>query len=321
MTTSLKNPSKVLIVSPALNEQKILPRFIAEFLKLREQLKLEAELRVLIVNDGSTDETQEVLQSHAEAHPGVIGYLAFPASFGHQQALIAGLLNVGQWPDAVITMDSDLEHPMELVPKMIAEWRTKKLVMVNTLRESHEQLSVIKRFLSNFFYHTTSSLTGLDLNPGQADFRLWDASVLRAVSPHLPFVGSLRVFSAWLPGRKEFIPYRQHVQEGRRSRFTFKKNLEFWKVGVVRYSTLPLRVIALGGALGLIFSLLYGIYIVVSYWEGKTVQGWSSTNMAVLVMGCVQLISLGVVASYLNRLVFAKDLPLYVVQQKKVPWN
>ncbi len=313
--------SKILIISPALNEFQILPIFVTEFLKLRQSLSSKSELRLLIVNDGSTDKTGDLLLEFSAKYPDVIGFLSFPSNFGHQQALLAGLLNIGQWPQAVITMDCDLEHPMELVGEMVSLWKSEKLVMVNTIRETHGELGFFKRFFSKLFYKTTAYLTGLELLPGQADYRLWDAQILRAVSAYLPNVGSLRVFSAWLPGKKRSLTYQQKVQPGRISRFTFGKNLEVWKAGIVRFSNFPLKVIAFAGYIGLAFSVLFACYIFYIYLKGVAVPGWSSTIMVVLVLGCIQLISIGMIASYLNRIVFARDLPRFVIHEKSQSWE
>ena len=168
------------------------------------------------------------------------------------------------------------------------------------------------------FYKVTSALTGLDLATGQADFRLWDAAVLRYVAPYLPHVGSLRVFAAWLPGKKASIAYEQRVRTDRTSRFTFRKNFELAAISIIRFSHFPLQAITGLGVLGLTFAVVYGVFIAIEAARGNTVPGWSSTVLTVMAMGCLQLIAFGVLASYFRRLVFDRDLPPWVVRSARV---
>lgn len=308
----------LLIVTPAFNEAAGLPDFIDAVLQLRGQVGAAIDVRVLIVDDGSVDGTAEVLKRAAEAHPEVVGYLSLTSNAGHQAALIAGLCHAGAWPDAIVTMDADLEHPMAVVPQLVASWRETGAIVVHAIRRTAKELPLLKRLPSALFYRVTAALTGLSLSTGQADFRLWDAAVVRSVADYLPHVGSLRVFAAWLPGRKAAVHYEQHVRSDRTSRFTFRKNYELAAISIVRFSHFPLQLITGIGVLGLVFSLSYGAFIAVESARGNTVPGWSSTVLTVMTMGCLQLLAIGVLANYLRRLVFARDLPPWVVRTARL---
>jgi dolichol-phosphate mannosyltransferase len=311
--------ARLLIVTPALNEATVLPEFIEAFSALRARLAPDVEMRLLVVDDGSTDETLSVLRKAAAASPDAIAYLSFTANAGHQAALVAGLLNAGTWPDAIVTMDSDLEHPLGVVPHLLDAWRRTGALVVHAIRRESKALSWTKRWPSALFYRVTGQLTGLSLMPGQADFRLWDADAVRSVAGYLPHVGSLRVFAAWLPGRKESVLYDQEVRAGRDTRFTFRKNYELAAISIIRFSHVPLRAITGIGLLGLLFAFVYGIFVAVESARGNTVPGWSSIVLTVMTMGCLQLVSVGILASYLRRLVFARDLPLYIVRESRLP--
>src|SRR5207253_1496972 len=104
-------------------------------------------------------------------------------------------------------------------------------------------------------------------------------------------------------------------RSGRRSRFTLRKNIELATISIVRFSHFPLRAITALGALGLVFAFVYGVFITVETVRGNTIPGWSSTVLTVMTMGCLQLLSIGILASYLRRLVFARDLPPYIVRE------
>jgi glycosyltransferase involved in cell wall biosynthesis len=309
---------KLVIVAPAFDEAAVLPDFIQAVLSLRRELSGTIDVRLLVVDDGSTDGTADVLRRAADAHPDVIAYLSLTANAGHQAALIAGLCHAGSWSDVIVTMDADLEHPMPVVGELVESWRQTGAIVVHAIRRPTRELPLLKRLPSAMFYRVTAALTGLRLSTGQADFRLWDAAVLRSVAHYLPHVGSLRVFAAWLPGPKASVSYEQHVRNDRTSRFTFRKNYELAAISIVRFSHFPLQVISALGLVGLIFSISYGAFIALETARGNTIPGWSSTVLTVMTMGCLQLLAFGVLANYLRRLVFARDLPPWVVRASRL---
>ena len=311
--------SRVLIVTPALNEADVLPEFLDEVLRLRTTLAPMHEVRLLVVDDGSTDSTLTVLRDAAVRHGETVSYLSFAANAGHQAALIAGLSHAGSWPEVIITMDADLEHPVAKVPQLIDTWQRTGAIVVHTVRKPARELSWLKRAPSAIFYRVTAALTGLELTAGQADFRLWDAATVRGLNQYLLHIGSLRVFAAWLPGRKASVEYDQHVRPDRHSRFTFRKNYELAAISIIRFSNIPLRAITVLGGLGLLFSAVYGAVVVAAASRGRTVPGWSSTIFTVLIFGCLQLLSIGVLASYLRRLVFSRDLPPFIIRESRLP--
>jgi len=306
--------SRILIVSPAFNEAAGLDAFVAAIAGLRARLA-QHELRLLLVDDGSTDGTLDLLRTIVARCPDWCSYLSFAANAGHQAALIAGLSHAGPWPDAIVTMDCDLEHPVEVVPALIDIWTRTGALVVHAIRRDSMALRWTKRWPSAAFYRLTSWLTGLSLAPGQADFRLWDGATVRAVLEYLPHIGSLRVFAAWIPGRKASLEYEQHVRGDRQTRFTFRKNLEMAAISIIRFSDVPLKAITLLGVIGLTFSSVYAVCIAVVVARGVTTPGWSSLILTVMIMGCLQLVAIGVLAGYLRRLVFARDLPPFIIRE------
>jgi len=298
------------------NESERLAGYVAAVGKLRDQLATTHEIRLCLVEDGSTDDTFAQLQRLSSTHDWV-GYLRFTANFGHQAALIGGLTEIGDWPHAVVTMDVDLEHPVEIIPQLLRHWE-QGCVVVNTVRRDHPELTLGKRIPSHLFYRLTALLTGLTIVPGQADFRLWDADVIRSLKAYLPNIGSLRVFAAWMPGRKAHVEFDQHVVPGRRSRFTFTRNWELAMISIMRFSQFPLHAITWIGIFGVIVSVAHAIQIGYAISQGEQmVAGWVTLILSVIFMGCLQLICLGILAGYLRRLVFSKDLPLFLVKDRK----
>ena len=247
---------RVLAITPAYNEALVLPKFVLQFSQLRQLLKkTDIELKLIVINDGSSDETLEFLKSENEKSQEWFSYLSFSSNFGHQAALAAGLSRVDDWADAVVTLDCDLEHPIEKIPDLIELWQKNNYILVNTVRRPSRDLPILKRFLSKYFYFVTSRLTGLELKSGQADFRLWDGKLVRSLKNYFDHIGSLRVFAAWLPGSKGEVAYDQQVNRERESRFTFKKNWQLAVMSIVRFSTMPLRLITVAGMSGISFAL------------------------------------------------------------------
>lgn len=309
--------TRLLIIAPAFNEGAGLTEFIDAALAFRRRTAASCDVRVLIVDDGSVDGTLDLLRASSARQAGVVGYLSFSANAGHQAALIAGLCHAGDWPDAIVTMDADLEHPFDVVPRLLDTWTRTGAIVVHAVRRPSRKLAWLKRVPSMLFYRITGTFTGLDLQPGQADFKLWDGRTVRGVADYLPHIGSLRVFAAWIPGRKATVDYEQVIRPGRRSRFTFRKNYELAAISIVRFSDLPLKAITVLGAVGLVFSFAYGAFVAMASSRGQTVPGYSSTVLIVMTMGCLQLISIGMLATYLRRLVFARDLPPFIVREAR----
>ncbi len=306
--------ANVLIVVPVFNEERAIPGLIEAFQRLQVGLAVDGDLaRLLFVDDGSTDATHATLSALLRDHPDEVRRIRLAGNCGQRMALNAGLSGVDDWPDAVITMDADLEQPIELIPDMLACWRRTGVLIVNAVRRPCRRVPLLKRLLSRAYYALLRIGTDLDIEAGQADFRLWDARLVRQLKSYWPLVSSQRVFAAWLRCPKSKIPYDQHVVAGRVSRFTFRKNADLVIASVVRYSSLPFQLVMMSGILGLAIAVTYGVYVLVQYTRGVSLAGWSSIILCVLLFNSLILLCLATLAEYLRRLVFSKDLPPFLV--------
>jgi polyisoprenyl-phosphate glycosyltransferase len=306
--------ANVLIVVPVYNEETAIPRLIEAFQRLQTGLVAEGDrARLFFVDDGSTDATHTTLSTLLRDHPADIRRVRLAGNCGQRMALNAGLSGVDDWPDVVITMDADLEQPIELIPDMLACWRQSGVLIVNAIRRSCRRLPLLKRLLSRAYYALLRIGTDLEIEDGQADFRLWDARLVRQLKPYWPLVSSQRVFAAWLRCPKAKIHYDQRVTVGRVSRFTFRKNLDLVIASVVRYSSLPFQLVLLSGIVGFAVAVTYGVYVCVQYARGVSVAGWSSIVLCLLFFNSLILLCLATLAEYLRRLVFSKDLPPFIV--------
>lgn len=308
----------LLVISPVFNESEVLIEFVEQIGQLRRQLTAECNLRLLLVDDGSLDTSFEKIKILAAKYEW-LGYRRLFGNFGHQAALIAGLMSVDKWADAAVTIDSDLEHPPAVIKEMFQLWKQFNCSVVNGLRQANAQLPWSKQILSRLFYTVIAKLTGLKVAAGQTDFCLWDASVIRELLPHLQSIGSLRIFSSWLPGKKTAVTFQQNLRKNSKSHYTFGQNWNLTLNSIVRFSNKPLRLITVLGFLGLFVSALHVLQIIVALVHNEPIQpGWTTLIATIIFMGCLQLVCLGIISTYLRRLVFAKDLPLFLVKEEKL---
>jgi polyisoprenyl-phosphate glycosyltransferase len=310
-----------VVVVPAYNEEQALPAFVD---RLIERLTAEGkatgiDFSVLVVDDGSIDRTAAVLADLTSRYEGgwvQVGFISLTRNFGHQAAVVAGMLDALAAADFVITMDADGEHPLALIPELVARWR-EGAPIVHTARRPNKSLPLVKRAASAGYYWLFARLSGLAVGPGMADFKLWDGELLRQIAPALPNCGSTRAFASWLAPRAPVVAYDQHVVEGRRSRFTSRKMWSLAAGAIVRYSDVPLRFSILVGLFALLFAALLTADVLWSVITGRTVPGWASIILAITVFGALQSFAIGILGEYLLRNWFRQSLPKFVVQRRR----
>ena len=306
---------RLAIVSPAFNEQQN----IADWIRSVDQFFLTSGLKSLhlvVVDDGSSDRTFMVCKDlkgqlkNIQLHP-----LRLARNFGHQAALTCGLEyaahDLSQDLDVVVTMDSDGEHPLEVIPSLIEAWQAGSLI-VHTKRRKHKGLGLLKQWSSQIFYRSIQVLAHLPIEDGMADFKLWDIHLLKEVSEHLRNCGSIRLFSVFLAPKGAKIEFDQRIIPGRVSRFSLSKMASLAVQSLVYYSAVPMRLIGILGFLSLAFGLIVSGYSVWAYFWGHTVQGWTSLMVALAFFSGLNTLCLFMVAEYLLRFSFRSKLPLFV---------
>lgn len=306
------------IVAPVFNEEKGIAKFIEASAAFAKSVDTWVDVRVLLVDDGSTDETLRIIQQERDRRPGLVEFISFCGNFGHQAALTAGLAVVDEWADVIVTMDSDLEHPFSVVREMLETWQRERPVVVNGVRLPNRQLPFVKRFFSTSFYRFISAVTGLKVAIGQADFRLWDGRTIEGMQHLLENVDSLRLFSAWLPGKKVDVPYEQPICDIRPSRYSFRQSLELAANSFFRFSNAPFRVGVIISLICLAITAVYSAFVVYWYMRGVTVQGWASVILVTMLFGTAHLLYFCILGYYLKRLVFKRQLPKYVIRTGSV---
>jgi dolichol-phosphate mannosyltransferase len=311
------------IVCPAYNESQTLPGFVSalEGCVAGSDVLSGYRIILLIVDDGSADDTAAVARALGERAPGAhsVQSISLTRNFGQQAALIAGLdLAARQGAAWVCTIDADGEHPVRLLPELVQTWQC-GASLVHTVRSYDARVSRIKRFLSESYYYLLQRISNVRIAPGMADYKLWDGALLRQVRPFLPQCGLLRLFASWLCPDAPVIHYTQDFVAGRPSRFTWRKMFSIGFSGLVRYSEMPLRFFLLAGVLSFVAGVGIAIFAAVSVSAGKTVPGWASILMLVSAFGALHSLSLGVLAEYFVRLMFRRSLPTYVTRERVLP--
>lgn len=304
---------KVSIIIPAYNEEDNLN---AIFEKLREvfaglpQYKYE----IIFVNDGSRDKTQARLEELASQFSEV-RYIEFSKNFGHQPAVKAGLDYATG--DAVISMDSDLQHPPQLIPELLKQWE-KGFDIVYTIREYPRQISYFKKITSSLFYKILNRVSDIEIEKGDSDFRLIDQSVLKVVRDWKEDNLFLRGVFRWIGYRQIGIKYTANERFTGESKYTLDKMVKFAVTGVTSFSVKPLHLaIYLGFIFTFLSILLFVINVIRAFYMETEVSGWASLILTVVFFGGMQMTILGIIGLYIGK-VFTqvKDRPNYIIRSK-----
>lgn len=311
MPGSKKEHKLVSIVIPAYNEEGNVEKISGYVIEKLETTNYNFE--IIFVDDGSTDRTLELLKTlHRKDKR--IKYLSFSRNFGHQAALKAGLdFTQG---DAVISMDADLQHPPGLINKMLHYWE-KGYDVVYTKRKEDPNLPVFKRKTSRLFYQLLNIFSDIKLEPGTSDFRLLDKKVVSVIrnlpEDNLFFRGLVK----WV-GFKQFkIEYMPNLRNDGYSKYSLHKMFSLALSGVTSTSIFPLRIASFLGFIVSIGAFGYSLVVIYDYFfTNKNLPGWTTLILAVLFLGGIQLITIGIIGEYLGKLLLqSKGRPKYIIKQ------
>lgn len=267
---------------------------------------------VICVDDGSLDGSGELLNSlaRADARWKVIH---FSRNFGHQAAITAGIRqSVG---DAVITMDADLQDPPEVIPELIAAWRAGNEIVYAKRRIRHGE-SVMKRSTAAAFYWLLSKMSRTQIPRCVGDFRLLDRKVVEALIGMKESHPFLRGMISWVGFRSKDIEFERDARYKGKTHYSLRKMAALALDGITSFSKTPLRIATYLGFLVAFFSFIAAAYTLISrFVYHTTIQGWASLMTALLFLGGIQLICLGILGEYVGRIhEEGKKRPLYIIQ-------
>lgn len=300
------------IVVPLYNEEGNVAPLFARIEPVLARLPESHE--IVIVNDGSDDATaQRVREQMRKGNKVVLVNLS--RNFGHQLAATAGIETASG--DAVILMDGDLQDPPELIADFVAKWR-EGYDVVYAIRRSRRGESTFKLLTARLFYRIVRRLTKVDIPVDAGDFRLMSRRVVEALRRSTERHRFLRGMVSWVGFRQIGIPYDRDVRYSGKTKYPFTKMLRFAVDGITSFSDAPLRFASYLGFCASFVAFVYALYVIISKLFninplGYT-PGWASTIVAVLFLGGVQLIGIGILGEYLGRVYDeVKGRPIYIV--------
>jgi len=301
------------IVIPCYNEEVVL-RATHERLSqvCRQMTGFDYEL--IFVNDGSGDQTQLIL-SQLQLSDSHVRVLRLSRNFGHQIAVTAGLEDASG--DAVVVIDADLQDPPEVIPQMATLWREGNDVVYG-IRLDREGESKFKLWTAKVFYRLINRLSDTKMPLDAGDFRLLDRKVVEVIKTMPERARFLRGMVSWTGFKQVSIPYDRAARHAGDSKYPLAKMIHFAMDGIISFSLVPLKLAIWTGFLA-IWIAVAGIIVAVldRLLEKGLARGWASLFVAVLFMGGVQLVSLGIIGEYLGRIYTeVKRRPLYVVQER-----
>jgi polyisoprenyl-phosphate glycosyltransferase len=297
------------IVIPVLNESESIPLLLSS---LHENLR-EVTWEVIFVDDGSTDQTWNILECAASDDPH-IKLLRFSRNFGHQAAVTAGLDFANG--DAVVVMDSDLQDPPELLPRLL-ELFEQGYDVVSPQRISREAETGFKKWTATLFYRTLSHIAKQKLTPDVGDFRLFSRRAVLAIRSLREQHRYMRGIAAWLGLKEAIVPFQRKKRAAGHTNYSLFKMLRFAWTGISSFSAFPLRVSIAAGCILSLAGFVYLLWVVyLAIWTTRTVPGWASMVALQCGFSGMILLALGAIGDYVARTYEeAKNRPLYVVTE------
>jgi len=313
-------PQKLIsIIIPAYNEEKNIPLIYGELLKIFDGLKEKYDYEVIFVDDGSQDESPEILENLTEQN-NKVKYIQFSRNFGKEAALSAGLDAANG--DAVLIIDADLQHPVELIPSFIEKWRRGAEVVVG-VRNKNKREGLVKKFGSFLFYKIMNAIGETKITPRATDYRLLDKKVVLAFRRFTEHDRMTRGLIAWLGFKRDYIYFDANERINGKARYNKAKLMKLALSSMVAHSLFPLK---LAGYLGIIITFLFGtagfLLLVGKYiFNNPFARSFSGpAQLAILIIFLIGLVlsCLGLVALYIaNIRNEVTNRPLYVIKKKK----
>lgn len=303
---------EISVIAPVFNEVQSLPEFYRRVRQVLDGLGVQWEL--LLVDDGSTDGSTDLIRQLA-SEDSRVRKLIFARNFGHQLAVTAGLDHCrGQ---AAILIDSDLQDPPEVMADLIAKWR-EGYEVVYAVRAEREGETWFKLFTASLFYRLIYRITDVKIPLDTGDFRLLDRQVVDVLKTMRERHRFLRGMSVWVGFRQTGVPYRRAARFAGQTKYPLGKMLKFAFDAITSFSYLPLQMATyLGFAAAMLSILAIPVVIILRQSGMQAFLGQATTLIAVLFLGGVQLISLGILGEYIGRLYDeAKGRPLYILREE-----
>ena len=306
------------IIVPCYNEEAVLPitapLFLQKLSGLIAEKKVAEESRILFVNDGSKDKTWEIIRELARGDEHFLG-IAQSRNLGHQNALLAGLMEAKDRCEITITIDCDGQDDMNAMDAMVEEYK-KGCDIVYGVRSSRKSDSFFKRSTARSFYRLMSKM-GVEMVYDHADYRLVSAKVLQHFADFREVNIFLRGMFPLVGFKSGCVYYERHERMAGESHYPLKKMIAFAIEGITSLSVKPLTLIVVLGLITCLLGFIGIIWAIVEVLLGNAVTGWASTVCIILFLGGVQLLSIGVIGQYVGKIYLeTKQRPRYIISER-----
>jgi len=305
--------SLLSVVVPCYNEQEVIRTTHDRLTRVLGELDMRYE--IIYVNDGSADETENILQQLHDADPEHVRLVIFSRNFGHQMAVTAGIDHAAG--DAVVLIDADLQDPPEVIKDMVERWREGYHVAYGQ-RTDREGESAFKLATAKYFYRLLNALSEVPMPLDTGDFRLMDRAVVEAMQSMPERDRFIRGMVTWVGFKQIAVPYRRAARAAGQSKYPLMKMLRFALTGLVSFSRMPLHIVTMIGVFCAALSTIGIIYaLIMRLFTGVWQEGWTLLFIAVVFFGGVQLICIGIVGEYVGRIYAeVKQRPWYLVRRR-----
>ena len=301
--------SRLSVVLPAYNEEQMLAKTCRTLKKILDLAEINYEL--VIVDDGSTDQTWKIIEETAEKDRNVTG-VHFSRNFGKEAAIVAGLAQASG--NAVAVMDCDLQHPPEVLVKMYRLWE-QGYEVVEGIKKSRGTETVFHRKSAGFFYRIMSRATGFNME-NASDFKLLDRKAVESVLSMPERSMIFRATSSWVGFKSTSVLFEVQEREAGESKWSTGSLIRYAFRNIVAFTTLPLQFVTIGAGGCFICSLLLLIYSLVRYFTGHAVEGYTTLLIVMLFIGSAVMMSLGIIGYYIARIYEeVKRRPRYIVSR------
>jgi len=307
------------VVIPCFNEEEVLTetknrleRLLGKMIEEKEVLE---DSFICFVDDGSRDKTWELIEEFAKESK-IFRGIKLSRNFGHQNALIAGLMQLKDEADALISMDADLQDDILVVKEFVKKYK-EGYDIVYGVREDRSRDTKFKRWTAELFYKFQAFM-GIESISNHADYRLLSRRALDALAKFKEVNLFIRGVVPLIGFKSCSVYYSRGERFAGESKYPLKKMLFFALDGITSFSVVPLRIITVLGFFIFLFSLMIIIWILMErYIFGSTIQGWSSIMVSIYLMGGIQLMSLGIIGEYIGRIFQqSKDRPRYIIDRE-----
>lgn len=301
------------IVVPCFNEEETVGIFLGEVGNVLE----DHDFEVIFINDGSSDGTLKIIKELADANPNV-KYISFSRNFGKEAGIYAGLTHAKG--DLVALMDADLQHPPSLLPEMISAVTEEGYDAAAARRVSRKGEPKIKSFFSHRYYRFFNRVSKIEIVEGGTDYRVMTRQVVDSILQLEEYNRFTKGLFQWIGFDTKWIEYENIERAAGETTWSLLGLVAYSIEGIVAFSTLPLTLSIVFGTVVSVIAFLYLIFIIAKYLlYSDPVQGFATTMCAILLLGGIQLLSIGILAKYLEKTYFeTKNRPIFIVKESNI---